>query len=40
MIYSGFTLAELEARAAAAEPAVARLLAATDLLVDGRYVRD
>lgn len=37
MIYSGFTLAELEARP---EPAVARLLAACDLLVDGRYDRE
>ena len=40
MVYSGFTLAELEQRVAAAEPGVARLLAATDLLVDGRYERD
>ncbi|HLT37575.1 MAG TPA: 4Fe-4S single cluster domain-containing protein [Enhygromyxa sp.] len=40
MVYSGFTLAELEQRIAAGEPAVARLLAATDLLVDGRYERD
>jgi anaerobic ribonucleoside-triphosphate reductase activating protein len=40
MVYSGFTLAELEQRIAAGEPGVARLLAATDLLVDGRYERD
>jgi anaerobic ribonucleoside-triphosphate reductase activating protein len=37
MIYSGYTLAELHAMR---EPAVARLLAACDLLVDGRYERD
>jgi len=37
MIYSGYTLAELEAMP---EPAVGRLLAACDLLVDGRYERD
>ncbi len=40
MVYSGFTLTELEAKIAAGEPGVARLLAATDLLVDGRYERD
>lgn len=34
MIYSGYTLAELTARN---HPAIARALAATDLLVDGRY---
>jgi len=34
MIFSGYTLAELRARR---EPEVARLLAATDLLVDGRF---
>lgn len=33
MVYSGYTLAELRAQG----PAAARLLAATDLLVDGRY---
>lgn len=37
MIYSGYTLAELRAMP---EPAVARLLAACDLLVDGRYERE
>jgi anaerobic ribonucleoside-triphosphate reductase activating protein len=37
MIYSGYTLAELHALP---EPGVARLLAACDLLVDGRYERD
>jgi anaerobic ribonucleoside-triphosphate reductase activating protein len=37
MIYSGYTLAELRAMS---EPGVARLLAACDLLVDGRYERD
>jgi anaerobic ribonucleoside-triphosphate reductase activating protein len=37
MIYSGFTLAELEVMP---EPGVARLLAACDLLVDGRYERE
>lgn len=40
MVYSGFRLAELEAKIAADEPGVARLLAATDLLVDGRYERE
>jgi anaerobic ribonucleoside-triphosphate reductase activating protein len=39
MVFSGFTLAELEARAAF-EPAVAALLATCDLLVDGRFERD
>jgi anaerobic ribonucleoside-triphosphate reductase activating protein len=33
MLYSGYTLAELRARG----PAVARLLGAVDLLVDGRF---
>jgi anaerobic ribonucleoside-triphosphate reductase activating protein len=37
MVYSGFTLAELRARHDAATDA---LLAATDLLVDGRYDRE
>jgi anaerobic ribonucleoside-triphosphate reductase activating protein len=40
MVYSGFTLAELQAKVTADEPGVARLLAATDLLVDGRYQRE
>lgn len=40
MVYSGYTLAELEAPPLAEQPGVARLLAATDLLVDGRYERD
>jgi anaerobic ribonucleoside-triphosphate reductase activating protein len=40
MTYSGFRLAELQAKIAADEPGVARLLAATDLLVDGRYERE
>ncbi|PRP90703.1 anaerobic ribonucleotide reductase-activating protein [Enhygromyxa salina] len=41
MVYSGFTLDELRAKIeTGAEPGVARLLAATDLLVDGRYLRD
>jgi anaerobic ribonucleoside-triphosphate reductase activating protein len=40
MVYSGFRLAELEAKIADDEPGVARLLAATDLLVDGRYERE
>jgi anaerobic ribonucleoside-triphosphate reductase activating protein len=39
MVYSGYTLTELEA-CAATDPGVARLLAACDLLVDGRYERD
>lgn len=33
MVYSGYTLAELQSQG----PAAARLLAATDLLVDGRF---
>ena len=37
MVFSGYTLAELRARP---EPEIARLLAATDLLVDGRYEKD
>jgi len=36
MLYTGFTLAELRARA---DPAVDRLLAACDLVVDGPYDR-
>lgn len=36
MVYSGYTLAELHARAAD-DPAVTELLAEIDLLVDGRY---
>lgn len=40
MVYSGYRLAELEAKIAADEPGVAHLLAATDLLVDGRYERE
>jgi anaerobic ribonucleoside-triphosphate reductase activating protein len=40
MTYSGYRLAELQAKIAADEPGVARLLAATDLLVDGRYERE
>lgn len=37
MIFSGYTLAELSARP---EPAVDRLMRATDILVDGPYVRE
>lgn len=37
MVYSGYTLAELKKKS---EPAVSRLLAATDLLVDGRYQKE
>ncbi len=40
MVYSGFRLDELHEKIAANEPGVARLLAACDLLVDGRYERD
>src|SRR5439155_27213849 len=36
MVFSGYTLAELRAR----DDGTAALLAATDLLVDGRYERD
>lgn len=37
MVYSGYTLAELKAKA---DENVERLLRATDLLVDGRYEKD
>lgn len=37
MVYSGYTADELRSRS---EPGVAALLAATDLLADGRYVRE
>ena len=40
MVYSGFTLAELEAKRARGEPGVGELLDACDLLVDGRYERE
>lgn len=40
MVYSGFTLAELEDKRGRGEPGVGALLAACDLLVDGRYERD
>ena len=40
MVYSGFRLDELQQKIAADEPGIARLLAATDLLVDGRYERE
>jgi anaerobic ribonucleoside-triphosphate reductase activating protein len=43
MVYTGFTLAELEQQIAEQNEStrgVARLLAAIDLLVDGRYERD
>jgi len=40
MTYTGFTLDELRVRATSGEPGVAALLDATDLLVDGRYLRD
>ncbi len=40
MVYSGFTLAELEDKKRRGEPGVGALLAACDLLVDGRYERD
>jgi anaerobic ribonucleoside-triphosphate reductase activating protein len=39
MVYTGYTLAELEARRAQCS-GVGELLQATDLLVDGRYERD
>ncbi len=39
MVFTGYTLAELEARAPT-ETGVADLLAACDLLVDGRFERD
>jgi anaerobic ribonucleoside-triphosphate reductase activating protein len=37
MVFSGFTLAELQA---SSDPAVAELLAATDILIDGPFLRD
>ena len=37
MVFSGFTIEELQARA---EPEVAELIAVTDILVDGPYVRE
>lgn len=40
MVYTGFTLAELEAKRDKGEPGIAELLGACDLLVDGRYDRD
>ncbi len=40
MVYTGFTLAELEAKRDAGEPGIGELLASCDLLVDGRYERD
>ncbi len=40
MVYSGFTLAELEDKRLRGEPGVGELLDACDLLVDGRYERD
>jgi anaerobic ribonucleoside-triphosphate reductase activating protein len=40
MVYSGFTRAEIEAKHERGEPGVGALLAACDLLVDGRYERD
>lgn len=40
MVYSGYRLDELERQIADGQAGVARLLAATDLLVDGRYERD
>ncbi len=39
MVYSGYRRDELAAMATRGEPGVAELLAATDLLVDGRYDR-
>jgi anaerobic ribonucleoside-triphosphate reductase activating protein len=39
MVFSGYTLAQLHQRAQA-EPALAELLAQTDILVDGPYLRD
>jgi anaerobic ribonucleoside-triphosphate reductase activating protein len=37
MVFSGYTIEELQARA---EPEVAELIATTDILVDGPYVRE
>jgi len=40
MVFTGYTLAELESRVALGEAFVAELLGACDLLVDGRFERD
>jgi anaerobic ribonucleoside-triphosphate reductase activating protein len=40
MVFSGFTLAELEAMRSRGEPGVGDLLGACDVLVDGRYDRE
>lgn len=40
MVYSGYTLEELTEGTPASAPGVSRLLAATDLLCDGRYQRE
>ncbi|PID39894.1 MAG: radical SAM protein [Proteobacteria bacterium] len=40
MVFSGYTRAALERRGRRGEAGVAQLLAATDLLVDGPYLRD
>jgi anaerobic ribonucleoside-triphosphate reductase activating protein len=37
MVFSGYTIGELQSHA---DPAVARLLAETDILVDGPYLRE
>jgi anaerobic ribonucleoside-triphosphate reductase activating protein len=39
MVFTGFTLEELDGRRSA-EPAIGELLDATDLLVDGQYLRE
>ena len=40
MVFSGHTLAELEAQAAGGRPGVRELLSACDLLVDGRFEKE
>jgi anaerobic ribonucleoside-triphosphate reductase activating protein len=40
MIYTGFTLSELEAKRERGEPGIGELLAACDVLVDGPYDRE
>lgn len=40
MSFTGYTLEQLEARAAAGDTATEQLLAATDLLIDGPFIRE
>lgn len=40
MAFTGYTLADLRSRAAAGEAGIEQLLQATDLLIDGPFLRD